>query len=266
MDYLQGQVFESYSSHNLRRLRGELPEKESSKAVIELLRSRLTNNQKVLEVGCSVGHLAKSLGKLKLDLHYTGVDIDQYAISKGSEFLKVNNLSGVQHASLLEAPAEALPFMNESFDIVISLNVLEHLREPSKAIREFLRCARNYVLIRTLMSDQTFIVQEVRNSNHLNLGYDHLELPLPKDELDEWGMPKVFVYQNVYSKELIEGIVSDEKTAKTCEIFEDLMFNQEAFDLDNRLSKLPRVTKVIEGKQVRGLFIDTNHWILIEKN
>jgi ubiquinone/menaquinone biosynthesis C-methylase UbiE len=265
MDYLQGQVFESYSSHNLRRLKGELPEKESSKAVIELLRSRLTNNQKVLEVGSSVGHLAKSLGKLKLNLHYTGVDIDQYAISKGIEFLNSNTLSGVQHASLLEAPAESLPYANQSFDVVISLNVLEHLKEPRKAIQEFVRCSRKYVLIRTLVSDQTFIVQEVRNSNHINLGYKHLELPLPQDELDENGIPKVFIYQNVYSKDLIQGIVSEEKTVKHCEIFEDLMFSQKAFDLDNKLSNLPRATKVIEGKQVRGLFIDTHYWILIEK-
>jgi len=43
------------------------------------------------------------------------------------------------------------------------------------------------------------------------------------------------------------------------------MFDQNAFDLDNSMSNLPRATKVINGKQVRGLFIDTNYWIVIEK-
>ena len=48
-------------------------------------------------------------------------------------------------------------------------------------------------------------------------------------------------------------------------IFEDDMFDQKAFDLDNKVSSLPRITKVINGKQVRGLFIDTNYWITVEK-
>ena len=47
------------------------------------------------------------------------------------------------------------------------------------------------------MSDQTFIVKEVRNSTHDGLGYSHLDLPSPSDELDELGNPKVFIYQNV---------------------------------------------------------------------
>jgi ubiquinone/menaquinone biosynthesis C-methylase UbiE len=265
MEYLQGQVFESYSSHNLRRLSGELPEKESSKAVVEILRPVLTPGEEILEVGCSVGHLARTLGRLNLNLKYTGVDIDHYAVNRGIEYLQKNHLFGIQSASLIHAEAESLPFEDNSFQTVISLNVLEHLKQPAKAIREFLRCSNKYLLMRTLMSDQTFIVQEVRNANHKHLGYEHLELPSPKDELDEYGVPKVFVYQNVYSLEFIRGIVEEGGKAKTCEIFEDSMFSQEAFDIDNKLSSLPRKTQVIEGKQVRGLFIDTNHWIMIEK-
>lgn len=265
MEYLQGQVFDSYSSHNLRRLNGELPEKESSKAVIEILGGLLSLNQDILEVGSSVGHLARTLGRLNLNLNYTGVDIDQYAVAKGSEFFQKNRLSGIQQARLMNSPAESLPFEDNSFHTVICLNVLEHLKEPAKAIRELLRCSNGVLLIRALMSDQTFIVQEVRNTNHQHLGYNHLELPSPKDELDEDGVPRVFIYQNVYSSEFIQGIVNDEASVKNYKIFEDNMFSKKGFDLDNKLSELPRMTQVVEGKQVRGLFIDTNHWILIEK-
>lgn len=265
MDYLQGQVFDSYSSHNLRRLSGELPEKESSKAVSEILSTSISPNEEILEVGCSVGHLARTLGRLNLDLTYTGADIDQYAVAKGNEYLQENTLAGIRRAHLINAPAESLPFEDNSFQAVICLNVLEHLKQPVRAIREMLRCSKDRVLFRTLMSDQTFIVQEVRNTNHRHLGYDHLDLPSPRNELDEDGVPRVFVYQNVYSLEFIRGIFDDETNVKSCQIFEDTMFSQEAFDLDNKHSKLPRMTQVIEGKQVRGLFIDTNHWILVEK-
>jgi ubiquinone/menaquinone biosynthesis C-methylase UbiE len=265
MDYLQGQVFEKYSSHNLDRLHGSKPEKESSKAVVKLIEQKLSVGSKILEVGCSSGHLLKTLNNKNLALKYVGIDIDRYAIKKGNESIANLKFPGIKNAQLLESNVEDLPFNDNEFDIVVSLNVIEHLHEPKKAIKEMLRCAKNFVAIRTLMSEQTYIVKEVRNANHKELGYDHLDLPEPKDELDEFGNPKVYVYQNVYSKDLISGILHEQTDVKTWNIFEDDMFDQKAFDLDNKGSNLPRITKVIGGKQVRGLFIDTNYWITVEK-
>ena len=265
MDYLQGQVFETYSSHNLERLTGLKPEKESTKAVVELISHKLNPGSKILEIGCSSAHSLRTLSLKNMSLDYTGVDIDRYAVAKGSEAISNLKLPGIKHAKLIEASVENLPFNDNEFDIVISLNVIEHLHEPKKAIKEMLRCAKDFVVIRTLMSDQTFIVKEVRNSTHNSLGYSHLDLPSPSNELDELGNPKVFIYQNVYSTALIDGILSEQNGVKKWKIFEDNMFEQHAFDLDNQVSSLPRITKVINGKQVRGLFIDTNHWVTIEK-
>jgi len=265
MSYLSGQVFEDYSSHNLQRLLGTKPEKESSKAVVEIIEPMMDKGSTILEVGCSSGHLLRTLGKKDKNIKYIGVDIDQYAISKGNVELGRIKLAGIQSAQLIEAEVTKLPFDSNSFEIVVSLNVLEHLNEPSRAIRELLRCAKKYLVIRTLVSDQTFIVKEVRNSGHADLGYTHLDLPMPGNELDEFGEPKVFIYQNVYSKALLSHILESEKSIKKWEIIEDVMFDQSAFDLDNSMSNLPRATKVINGKQVRGLFIDTNYWIVIEK-
>lgn len=265
MEYLQGQVFEKYSSHNLERLHGLKPEKESSKAVVKLIESKLIKGSKILEVGCSSGHLLRSLNSKNLALNYVGVDIDKYAIKKGNESISNLKLSGIIKAQLLEAQVEDLPFNDSEFDVVICLNVLEHLHEPKNAIKEMIRCAKNFVVIRTLMSHETYIVKEVRNNLHNELGYDHLILPEPKDELDEYGNPRVYIYQNVYSKNLINSILNNQTDIKVWNIFEDDMFDQEAFDMDNKVSSLPRITKVIDGKQVRGLFIDTNYWITIEK-
>lgn len=265
MNYLPGQIFEEYSSHNLERLLGNKPEKECSKAVVNLIKPIVNKGATILEVGCSVGHLLRTLSKLEMDFRYTGVDIDPYAISRGNIELNRMQLKGINSAQLIEADVNHLPFENKSFEIVISLNVLEHLNEPGNAIRELLRCTSRYLVIRTLVSDQTFIVKEVRNTDHANLGYDHLDLPLPGNELDDLGEPKVFVYQNVYSKALLSQILKSENDIKKWQIFEDTMFDPSAFDLDNSLSNLPRITKVINGKQVRGLFIDTNHWLVIEK-
>ena len=65
MDYLQGQVFDSYSNYNLERLLGKKPEKESSKAVLELIKSEVKNGDNILEVGSSVGHLMRTLDRVK---------------------------------------------------------------------------------------------------------------------------------------------------------------------------------------------------------
>lgn len=265
MNYLYGQVFEDYGDHNLRRLSGEIPEKESSKAVNSLIKNRVFKDAKILEVGCSVGHIVRSLSKLDCNLTYFGVDIDEYAIKKGKKYFQDNSFEGISSVTLSIEEAEKLPFPDNSFDGIISLNVLEHLKEPSMAINEFVRCASKFVLIRTLLSDQTFIVQEVRNKSHSTLGYAHLELPDAIDELDPEGNPKVFIYQNVYSKDLIEGLAVKNRQIKSFQIFEDEMYSQEAFDLDNKHTALPRATQVIGGKQVRGLFIDTNYWIILEK-
>ena len=265
MSYLSGQVFENYSSHNLERLLGTKPEKESSKAVVEIMSPMMNLRSTILEVGCSSGHLLRTLSKKGKDLEYIGVDIDHYAISKGNAELNRIKLVGIKSAQLIEAEVTKLPFKDKSFDIVVSLNVLEHLNEPGRAIRELLRCSNKFLVIRTLVSDQTFIVKEVRNSDHKGLGYSHLNLPSPSDELDEFGEPKVFIYQNVYSKALLSQILETEKSIFKWQFIEDTMFDQNAFDLDNSMSNLPRATKVINGKQVRGLFIDTNYWIVIEK-
>ena len=75
MNYLLGQVFEDYSAHNLERLLGIKPEKESSKAVVNLIEPIVNKGTTILEVGCSVGHLLRTLSKLEMDFKYTGVDL-----------------------------------------------------------------------------------------------------------------------------------------------------------------------------------------------
>lgn len=43
--------------------------------------------------------------------------------------------------------ATALPFLSDSVDVVMSLEVLEHLPEPEKAVQEYMRVSRKYLLL-----------------------------------------------------------------------------------------------------------------------
>lgn len=83
---------------------------------------------KVLDAGCGIG----ILGRLFPSLGFTGLDasIDLLRQVRGGYDL------------LVEASAEALPFADHSFDVVVALNMLHHVIDPDRAAREFARVLR----------------------------------------------------------------------------------------------------------------------------
>lgn len=91
---------------------------------------------KILEVGCGVGYFLRWLEK-KYDV--VGVDISSQAIKIAKNRTK---------ASLLVADAQKLPFRNETFDVIVAFDVIEHLENPVKFFREAYRVlSRNGLLI-----------------------------------------------------------------------------------------------------------------------
>lgn len=100
-------------------------------AVSEFLDS-LPKDCRILEVGCGNG---KNM-TYRNDLKFTGVDLSQEMVrickSKGLHVYKANMLE--------------LPFLNKSFDVVISVAVLHHLDSEEKrimAIKEMLRVLKD---------------------------------------------------------------------------------------------------------------------------
>jgi len=82
----------------------------------------------VLDAGCGIGllgHLFPNLGLIGLD---ASVDLLRKA--------------DVGYGLLVEASAEALPFADQSFDVVVALNMLHHVIDPKQAVREFARVLR----------------------------------------------------------------------------------------------------------------------------
>ncbi len=72
----------------------------------------------VLDAGCATGYLVSALRKLGVEAW--GIDISEYAISKGDEEIK----DYLAVASITERLPESFP---EKFDLVITIEVLEHL-------------------------------------------------------------------------------------------------------------------------------------------
>ena len=89
----------------------------------------------VLEVGCGSGIFTDYLIKENIIKKLICTDIS-------SEAIKICKKKGL-HA--LVADAEKLPFKDKSFDIVCGFEILHHLNNPKKAIKEACRISKNIV-------------------------------------------------------------------------------------------------------------------------
>ena len=79
---------------------------------------KLTNNSKILDIGCGKGFLLFEFKKLLPGCEIRGLDISGYAIENAKEEVK---------SFILKGHANSLPFENDYFDLIISLNTLHNL-------------------------------------------------------------------------------------------------------------------------------------------
>ena len=99
---------------------------------------KLKPGDKVLDIGCAKGYLVKEFLDKKIDAY--GLDISQYAIDNSIEEIK---------KYLSVGNANYLPFEDNSFDVVISINTIHNLdiEECALAIREIERVKKKHSYI-----------------------------------------------------------------------------------------------------------------------
>lgn len=97
----------------------------------------LKNGDSILDVGCGKGFLLYEMKLLLPELQIRGVDISQYAIK--------NSKPEVQE-DLTVCSAVSLPFENNYFDLVISINTVHNLYnyDLMKALQEIERVGKKY--------------------------------------------------------------------------------------------------------------------------
>jgi ubiquinone/menaquinone biosynthesis C-methylase UbiE len=92
----------------------------------------------ILDAGCGEGRTtAVMLGALESRI--VGVELEGLVIGEAAR-----NAPG---ASFAAASVYELPFADDSFEIVVGTEVLEHLDSPSKALAELQRVARHAVVV-----------------------------------------------------------------------------------------------------------------------
>lgn len=97
-----------------------------------LERAAVDEGERVLDVGCGTGVLLAELTEQTPGAQLAGVDLVGEMLAVAQERLP-------DEVELMTAPAEALPFEDSAFDVVISSSVLHYIRQPQRALDEVAR-------------------------------------------------------------------------------------------------------------------------------
>ena len=121
--------------------------------------------QNILEVGCGEGFsTARIMEALTPHSNYLAVDIEPSLVEK----TKARNPQvDAEVASVLE-----LPYADKSFDLVICLEVLEHLDTPARGLEELCRVSRQSIIVSVPHEPFFRIAQLLRGKNIARLGND----------------------------------------------------------------------------------------------
>jgi len=167
------EIAEEYQDEIPAHVRERLLEKKVG-FIDRLLRGRgLGNGAHGLDLGCGQGWYLAAL--TRLGYRVDGADAAEAQVQRAALFLREN---GIQHASLMCANAEALPFGDNTFDFVYSINAIHHILSPGSQLRAFQE------IVRVLRPGGVFVLHEINTNNPIFRLYMGYLFPLIK-KIDE---------------------------------------------------------------------------------
>jgi len=127
---------------------------------------------RILEVGCGEGVVIEYLAGRRPGGRLDGVELDAAALARAR--LRCPG------AALVQADVYDLPFASRSYDLVLCLEVLEHLAEPARALRELRRVSGRGCLLSVPHEPYFRLGNVLRGKNLGRLGD-------PSDHRQHWG-------------------------------------------------------------------------------
>jgi len=98
---------------------------------------KLSSDKSVLEIATGSGGPAVFIVK-ETGCHLTGIDINEEGVNNAKKLAEENGLS--EQTKFLQGDAsESLPFQDGSFDVVVSIDSINHFKDRSKVLKEFKR-------------------------------------------------------------------------------------------------------------------------------
>ena len=98
-----------------------------------------TNATNILDVGCGEGFAAEYVRSCHPYWRFFGLDLDEAALARGRSW---HPCIVFNRGDILD-----LPFADNSFELVLCLQVLEHFSEPGQALKELCRVSKCFCLL-----------------------------------------------------------------------------------------------------------------------
>ena len=131
---------------------------------------QITNQSKVLDVGCAKGFFLYDLKQALPDISIKGVDISEYAISHSLPEVK---------QELQVGNATALPYADSTFDFVMSINTIHNLNRSD--------CAKSLQEIERVTKGNSFITVDAYRNDEEKARMEAWNLTaLTMMSVDEW--------------------------------------------------------------------------------
>lgn len=256
-----GLCLEEYTSNKnnadvyFKRAIGKYPEMEVSKALSKIVNKTIKNNEKVLDVGCATGHFYRSLKKrIKKNFFYTGCD--PYEI-----FLKLARKAwkNEKNMKFIKANIYKLPFKKKSHDLTYCSNVLLHLPDLKRPLKELIKVTKRKLILRTVVYDVSYKIQLVYN----NRWWKYTKTK-PIDEFDSKGNPRSFSYFNIHSKDYLVALIKKLAPKSKIKFIKDNKFSKKQIMNSKKNEKRPLATSIIQGEQFSGCLMQPHFFVVID--
>ncbi len=128
---LMDQRYVKKQAYNITYLWDQIRATELNKRVIELISP--ATEKKILEIGCGIGSSANYLSESECG-EFIGTDLSEVAINQANQ-----TFGSKLNFKFIPMDAMDLKFEDNYFDVVLAKEVIEHLPEPTRAIKETFR-------------------------------------------------------------------------------------------------------------------------------
>ena len=118
----------------------------------------------VLDAGCGEGFVLSEFRKRNIGKQLEGLDYSEDALEIGNELFP--------YLTLKQGDIYSLPYEDNSFDLVICTEVLEHLERPEDVINEIRRVSKKYCLFSVPNEPFFKIANFIRGKNLSRWGND----------------------------------------------------------------------------------------------
>jgi SAM-dependent methyltransferase len=144
----------------------------------------------ILDVGGGAGLILKAL--TEYIEQKTCVKVKMYSADLSGYMLKIQRQQNVSICGLLKSDVQSMPFLDKQFDLVLMVDVIEHIPKPEFALKELKRISRyvlfnvplenNFILnISNLARNGAVRLERIASIGHINV-YCYRKFRLESDK------------------------------------------------------------------------------------